>query len=406
MHRASARRTITIILISAGLVFTGNGLLQIVLPLRAELEAFTTNEIGVLGTAYFAGLTAGCLWGPSLIRDVGHVRAYAGTVAILTALIVAMPLFPLPLAWIGLRLFTGVCLAVNFMALESWLNDRATNANRGHVLSLYIIVTNVGWILGQLAVNLAELQDAALFLYATVTICLSAALVALTPTAEPDAVPEVRLDLQALFRLSPIGTVGCFLVGTAEGAFWSLGPLFGQKSGMSVLEVTLLMGAFVLGGTLAQWPIGRLSDRYDRRLVILPVSLAAVFTGLAIVLAADYGVGPALVIALLHGALMIPIYSLCIAHVNDNTPVERFVQVSGGLLLIYSVGASIGPLATAPLMQTFGAGALFFVISGLLGSFGLLIAYRLISIRARRRLHPAPYAPASRTTQAAYEMEP
>lgn len=406
MHRASARRTITIILLSAALVFAGNGLLQIVLPLRAELEAFTTSEIGVLGTAYFAGLTAGCLWGPLLIRDVGHVRAYAGTVAMLTALIVALPLFPLPFAWIGLRFLTGVCLAVNFMALESWLNDRATNANRGRVLSLYLIVTNVGWILGQLGVNLADLQDVALFLYATVAICLSAALVALTPTAEPDAVPEVRLDLPGLFRLSPIGTIGCVLVGTAEGAFWSLGPLFGRQSGMSVFEVTLLMGAFVLGGTLAQWPIGRLSDRYDRRLVILPVSLAAVFTGVAIILAADRSVGATLAVALLHGALMIPIYSLCLAHVNDNAPAERFVQVSGGLLLIYSFGASIGPLATAPLMERFGAGALFLVISGLLGSFGLLIVYRLISARARRRLYPAPYAPASRTTQAAYEMEP
>jgi MFS family permease len=398
-------RTVAIILLSAGLVFTGNGLLQTMLPMRAELEGFSTGMIGVLGTAYFAGFIAGCVLGPGLVKNVGHIRAFAGVVALLAALILVLPLWVHPHAWAGLRFLTGACLAVTVMALESWLNDQATNENRGRILSLYIIITNVGWIAGQLGVNLASLEGATLFILVTVAVCLSVAPVALTPTREPTPVPDARLDLRGQFALSPVGTIGCFLVGTAEGAFWSLGPLFGQQRGLGVFEVTLLMGAFVLGGTLSQWPVGRLSDNHDRRVVILPVALATVLSGLSIAVLDGLGTAPLLVLAMLHGALMIPIYSLCLAHVNDSTPPDRFVQVSGGLLLVYSAGATLGPLAAAPMMERHGAGGLFVFISAGLGLFGVVIAYRLISVRRQSYAYPGRYAPVPRTTQSIHELE-
>jgi len=403
--RSSAIRTIAVILLSAGLVFVGNGLLQTMLPMRAELEGFSTGMTGFLGTAYFLGFLAGCVLGPGLIKAVGHIRAFAGVVALLAALILILPVWVHPWAWAGLRALTGICLAITFLVIESWLNDQATNDNRGRLISLYIIVTNAGWIAGQLAVNLSDLLGMTLFILVTIAICVAVAPVALTPTREPTPVPDARLDLRGLFGLSMVGTIGCFLVGTAEGAFWSLGPVFGQQRGLAVFEVTLLMGAFVLGGTLSQWPIGQLSDNHDRRWVLLPVVSATVVTGLAIAAAGTLGFSATLVLAAAHGALMIPIYSICLAHVNDRAPAEKFVQVSGGLLLIYAAGAALGPMLAAPLMERAGPGGLFVFVSGVLGLFALLIGYRLVSAGRLARAYPGRYAPAPRTSQSIYEME-
>ena len=405
MIAGSPRRTIAIILISSGLVFAGSGLLQTMLPMRAELADFSTAMIGVLGTAYFAGFIGGCILGPRLIKNVGHIRAYSGVVALLAALCILFPIWIDPYFWAGIRFLNGVCLAITIMALESWLNDQASNETRGRILSLYIIISNSGWIAGQLGINLSNLLGTTLFILVTVAVCLSVAPVALTPTREPEPVPDARLDLKGLFGLSPVGVIGCFLVGTAEGAFWSLAPVFGQQRGLEVLDVTLLMGAFVLGGTLSQWPIGRVSDNNDRRIVILPVALATVISGLAIAALGNLTTVPTLALALVHGALMIPIYSLCIAHVNDSAPTDRFVQVSGGLLLVYSAGAALGPLAAAPLMEGFGPGGLFVFISGVLGTFGAVIVVRLFFARGLTRKYPGRYAPSPRTTQSVYELE-
>ncbi|MEM6678090.1 MAG: MFS transporter [Pseudomonadota bacterium] len=400
----SPERTIGVILFGSGLVCAGSGLLQTMLPMRSGLEGFSTSAIGLLGTAYFGGIVAGCILGPRLIAHIGHIRAHTGTVCILTALTLALPIYPEAWFWVALRFLSGVALAVVFMTIESWLNDLASNENRGRVLSLYVIVSNAGWILGQFGVNLAGLQDVLLILVPTLAVCLSAAVVSLTPTQEPTAVPAARLDLGGLFRLSTVATLGCFLIGAAEGAFWSLAPLFGQQSGLSTFETTLLMGAFVLGGTLSQWPLGRLSDRNDRRLVMLPAVMLAVLTGLALALMPDGGTLLALILALLHGALMLPIYPLCLAHVNDQTPAEQMVQVSGGLLLIYSSGAAAGPLVAAAWMEESGAPALFYLISILLALFSLVILYRLAAARLVRR-YDGQFSLAPRTTQAAYEIE-
>lgn len=405
MAARTSQRTVTVVLVGAGLLFAGNGLFQTMLPIRAGLEAFSTQLIGVIGAAYFAGFILGCLVGPGLIKAVGHIRAYAGVVALFAAVTLLFTIWVSPDGWILLRVLTGLCLAVVVMAVESWLNDQATNTNRGRILSLYIIVTNTGWIAGQLGVNLADLLAPTLFILTAIVICFSVAPIALTPTDEPDPVPGARLYLRRLIALSPVGTIGCLLVGATEGAFWALGPLFGQQRGLQVLDVTLLMGAFILGGTLSQWPIGRLSDDHDRRIIILPVALATCATGLFIAWLNTLDQAAMLILATTHGALMIPIYSLCIAHVNDSAPADQFVQVSGGLLLLYSIGATLGPLIAAPMMESYGPGALFVFISATLALFGTIIVVRLTLVRRPVRAFPVRYRPSPRTTQSIYELE-
>jgi len=229
--------------------------------------------------------------------------------------------------------------------------------------------------------------------------------VALTPTSEPTPIPSAKLDLGGLLTISPVGTIGCLLVGAVEGAFWTLGPVFGQVRGMSIFEVTLLMAAFVLGGTISQWPLGKLSDQYDRRLVILPVALATVGTGLLIAFMPLTSLWEMLSLACLHGALMVPLYALCLAHANDNIPTDKLVQTSSGLLLIYSLGAAGGPTIAAQIMEKTDAGGLFVFISLVLAIFAMFIIYRLAFGPAHDRLDRSPFAPLPKTSQSVFELE-
>ncbi len=401
----STSRTIVTILIGAALLLTGVGLFQTVLPIRAGLETFSATLVGFLGTTYFAGFIIGCLFGPGLVRIVGHIRAFSGVAALTAALTLVFPLWPGIILWLVLRLLSGICLAIGFMVLESWLNDQSNNDNRGRVLSIYIIVANVATMAGQLMANLADPAAQTLFALVTGLICLSLVPLALTPTAEPTPIPTARLELKGLLSISPAGTVGCFLVGAVEGAFWTLGPVFGQLRAMSVLEVTLLMAAFVFGGTISQWPLGRLTDKYDRRLVILPTALACVGTGFLIALWTPPSFGATLLLAGAHGALMVPLYALCLAHANDSIPTEKLVQTSSGLLLIYSVGAAIGPFVAAPAMQLAGAGGLFVFISLTLALFAAFIAARLVFGPTRAFTERGPFAPVPKTSQSVFELE-
>ncbi len=398
-------RTIVTILVGAVFVLAGVSLFQTVLPIRAGLETFSTKLVGFLGTAYFGGFVAGCLFGPWLVRTVGHIRAFAGVAALTAALTLIFPIWPNVYAWIGLRLLSGLTLSVVFMVMESWLNDQSDNDNRGRVLSAYIIVANVATMAGQLLVNAADPAAPTLFGLVTIMMCLAVVPLALTPTAEPKPIPTAKLELSGLLSISPAGTVGCFLVGAVEGAFWTLGPVFGQLRGMSVFEVTVIMAAFVLGGTLSQWPLGRWSDQVDRRYVLLPTATACVGTGLLIAFWSPSSFTGIFALATLHGALMVPLYALCLAHANDSIPTEKLVQTSGGLLLIYSIGAAIGPFAAAWVMDTIGEGGLFVFISAALALFALFIAFRLVFGPKRTQEERSPFAPLVKTSQSVFELE-
>ena len=316
--------------------------------------------------------------------SVGHVRAFAGLTAVLTVTFLAFPLYIDALFWGAMRIVSGICLAVLYIVVESWLNESSSNANRGRILSIYIIVTNIVTMAGQLLVNSSDTQEPTLFIVVAILICLSIVPLSLTPTLTPTPIPSARLNLGNLYIASPVGVIGCLLAGVVEGAFWSLGPVFAQGRGMATTDITILMAAFVLGGTLSQWPLGWISDKIDRRIVIAVLSFGTVITGLII----GFDVVPSgpvtFVVAAIHGALMIPIYALCISHTNDYVPNSRMVETSGGLLLCYSAGATTGPLSASLFMAGGRTGGLFVFIGLILFSLGLFVVYRL-SVDTRRR---------------------
>jgi MFS family permease len=310
-----------------------------------------------------------------------------------------------PIAWCALRGFTGLCFAVLYMVVESWLNEQSSNENRGQVLSVYIIITNMVTMAGQLMVNLYDPAGPLLFSLVAILVCLSLVPLSLTQTAQPAPVPVARVRIGQLFGLSPSGVAGCLVIGSIEGAFWTLGPVFAQGRGLEVAEVTIFMSAFVLGGTISQWPLGRLSDRIDRRKVIVGCCLGTVCTGLALAFL-DLGDGAAtFAIAVLHGAFMVPLYALCLAHANDYAPTEALVETSSSLLLVYAVGAILGPLAVAPLMDAFGLGSLFLFMAVVLGALALFALIRMTVRPIAAEEDRVEFVPMPKTTPSVYSLE-
>lgn len=403
-HRSSELAIVTILL-CAGLLFAGNGLFQTLLPIRAGQEGYTAAMIGVMGTAYFGGFTIGCFVGPKLISTVGHVRVFAGLTALLTATFLAFPLYVDAWFWGALRVVSGICIAVIYIVVESWLNDASSNANRGRVLSIYIIVTNIVTMIGQLLVNASDTAGSALFLVVAILICLAIVPISLTPTPAPTPIPSARLDLRKLYTISPVGVVGCLASGAAEGAFWSLGPVFAQGRDMITSEIALLMAAFVLGGTLSQWPLGWISDKIDRRIVISVVSCGTVISGLAIGFDATASGVPMLALAVAHGALMIPIYALCISHANDCVPNAQMVETSSGLILAFSIGATIGPAAASLFMSGEREGGLFLFIGLVLLLLGLFAIYRLGVDKRKRIKAKVHFAATSAASPSVFPLE-
>lgn len=370
------------LLLSAAMLLMGNGLQQTLIPVRAGLEFFSTFGVGLLGSAYFVGFAVGCITGPELIRRVGHIRAYVAMTALASAVPLAHTLSVMPASWTSLRLVSGFCLAVLFLVIESWLNERATNETRGRILSIYLITTLLVITLGQMSVTLFDPAGFELFAISSILVSLAAVPIALTSAATPAEIVKVRFRLGVILRGSPVGAVGCFAIGMANGAFWALGPVFAAAIGLKVAGIALLMSAAVLGGALSQWPLGRFSDRVDRRIVIAGVSALAVL--FAVLLArTDSSTGDrVLIMAACFGAATFPLYTLCAAHANDAAAPDEFVEFSSGLLLLWSAGAAIGPLVASPFMRELGPGGLY-VFTAVVHAALLVFVLLRLQVRAR-----------------------
>jgi MFS family permease len=344
------------LLTGVGLLLMGNGLQGTLVPVRAEMEAFSTLEIGVLGSLYYVGFVAGCLWSPRLVRRVGHIRAFAALVAVASIVPLVHAVLVHPFAWWALRALTGACFAGLYLVIESWLNGRCTNETRGAVLSVYTTVNFAVITAGQLMLMLADPADYPLFGLASILVSLAAVPVALTTSEAPPSPREVRLRPLRLYRLSPVGFVGCVAVGLANGSLWALGPVFALASGQAVAGVALFMSITVVAGALSQFPFGRVSDRTDRRKVIVFVCALAAVAGLLLAYASRNLTAAVLPFAFLFGAVALPLYALAVAHANDVMRADEFVEASSGLLLANGAGAALGPVIASLFMMAAGAG--------------------------------------------------
>ncbi len=347
------------LLLSTAMLLTGTGLHALLLPLSGAAAGFSTAEIGLIGTGWAIGFILGCLAAPIIVRRVGHTRAFACSAACAAIIILLNGLIVMPIAWIVLRIGSGFFVAGAFMILESWLNERSTNESRGTIFAIYLMLSYFGITVGQLGVGLGNPQTTALFMAGAILYCLAVLPTALSTAAQPQPLTRVQLDLKRLFANSPVASVTVLLVGVINGAFGTLGAVWGIGIGLGTPAIALMMAITVVCGALTQIPAGRVSDKVDRRYVIIAAALGAALAGLVIFILKPVSPNAVLPLIAVYGALAYPLYGLAVAHANDYADASEFVIVSGGLLLLYGVGTMIGPLAASAAMTALGPEALF-----------------------------------------------
>ncbi len=379
---AAVLRPVTALLIGVALLLTGHGLLLTAVPLRAVVEQFSSIEIGLLGSAYYVGFIAGCLLTPFLILRAGHIRSFAALIAIAAASALLLPLMIGFGPWFAFRVLTGISLAGLFMVIESWLNDNASNKTRGLVFSSYIAINFSAIAVGQLIVAGGDPSTFNLFVIAALFIGLATIPVVMTRSAQPAPIALVRFRPLALYRLSPVGVVGVTLIGMATGAFWTLSALFGVEKGLEPDQAALFVGIAVLGGVIAQWPVGHLSDRFDRRRVLVALLLTSAVLGVLIGVL-PLGSTAILVLAFPLGSALHSCYAIAAAHAFDFAERSAYVETSAGLLFANGVGSMIGPIAASALMGAIGASGLF-VFAGVAQL--LLVAFILYRLTRRPAL--------------------
>lgn len=345
------------LLISEALLVTGYGLQLMLLPIRGGIEGFSAVDVGLLGSSYYLGFVIGCLLTPVLLSRVGHTRTFAALISITAAVAVCYPMLVQPQFWALLRLVTGICLAGLYLIIESWINDRATSSTRGTMISIYVAINYIATAAGQMMVTLHDASSFLLFSVASIIISVAVVPLVLSRSPEPHPPSLVRVRPLRLFRLSPAGTVSIFLIGLSNGALWTLGPVFALAKTGDLTSAAQFMSVVVVGGALAQWPWGKISDHLDRRHVLMAITLAAALASVAAALLPQLG-GPWLIFALLFGATVLPSYAVASAHVFDVADRSEYVQVSAGLLLLFGVGSTIGPILASVGMEWFGPAAM------------------------------------------------
>ena len=275
------------LLLGIALLMLGHGLQGTLLGVRANLEQFSATAIGLVMSGYYAGLLVGSLRVPVLVARVGHVRVFAALLSLGSTTILIQAMFVDPVTWFLMRLLTGYCFAGAFIVAESWLNGSASNEKRGQLLSLYMVVQMGFMAAGQFLLNLADPKGFDLFILVSVLISIAAVPMLLTAVAAPTVSAPRKIGLLGLYRLSPLGVVGIAAVGMANGGLYAMGPVFGNEEGLSVAAISVFMASVILGGVVLQVPIGRLSDRVDRRWVIAAVAMLTSMVALPPVLIKD-----------------------------------------------------------------------------------------------------------------------
>ncbi|MEH6830016.1 MAG: MFS transporter [Sulfitobacter sp.] len=392
--------------LGVALLLLGSGLLGTLLGVRAGVEGFTTATVGIIMSAYFLGYLAGSRIGPMFIHRVGHIRTYAALAAIAAAAAGLHAIFVSPFTWIVLRALTGVCLAGLYIVMESWINASATNRNRGHLLSIYMIVNLGGLALGQQLLNLFEPAGFQLFMLSSLLISLSLVPFALTNRTAPKVPASARLGMRALLHISPLGIIGCFAVGMSNGAFWGMAPVFAQAVGLSVADIAIFMSVVILGGIAGQWPIGRLSDRLDRRLVIAVTCILCATLSGAIFVWSRQSELVLFCLGFLFGGFALTLYSLCVAHTDDHMDQTDLVDASGALLGAFGLGAILGPAVSSLVMTAIGPEGLFLYIAVVTVCLGGFALYRILTHEPTPTKQKNKFVAVPETTPIVHELDP
>jgi MFS family permease len=413
--------SVTALIVSLTLLLTGNSLQFVILGLRSEAEGFSVTIVGAMTAAYYIGYGLGSLQAANVVERVGHIRTFAAMSSIVSVTVLAHGLWADPVAWIALRFLTGLAFAGLATCAESWLNARASRAVRGRVLSIASICAISGYAVGPLFGAIGAVDG--LFLFVVASILMSVALVPVTltrfsaPMVSGDGAGFERYSVIRLFQETPLGFVGCLGTGVVQGAFLGLGAVFAGRAGLSDAGASIFVTAALAAGALAQYPLGWLSDRLDRRRVL---ALSATVLGLggllvAGLLQASAGLPVLALAAAVAGIGAMPLYPIVIAYVNDRLPESSIVPAAATLILTFSVGSAVAAPAASLAMEAFGPGGLYGFLGLALLGLGLFAVVRMF---AREAPEPSaegvlavsgPFVPVDETieeTQLSLDLEP
>ncbi len=364
------------LLLGVMLLMVGNGVQGSLLGIRGASEGFSTFQLSMVMSAYFLGFLAGAHMAAPMIRRVGHVRVFSAMGSVISAVIILYPMLIEWPAWALMRVLIGFCFSVVYITAESWLNNTASNETRGQTLSAYMIVQMLGIIAAQGLLGMGDPSGYTLFIFPSILVSLSFLPLLLATVPAPTFERTKAMSFAALFAISPLGCAGMLLTGGVFAAMFGMASVYGAMMGMSVGQIAAFVAAMYVGGLVLQYPIGWASDRLDRRVMILWMSLA----GAGVMALAGLLVLPftlELLVAAALGGIINPLYSLLISHTNDYLTKEEMPAASAGLIFLNGFGAIFGPLLAGWVMGALGPKGYFLVIGGFFAALGGYAAWRM-----------------------------
>jgi MFS family permease len=378
-------RSIWPLLAAILLMSIGNGLQGSLVGIQAAVANFSSTTTGIIASGFSLGLFLSAIMTPKVVRAVGHIRVFAAYASVLSTAVLLIPVYVDPVWWFLMRLLIGFCAAGLAIVIETWLNEGSSNEDRGTILSLYMLLYYAGAGLGSLALLINDPSGFVRFIVVSAVMSLSLVPIALTKVNAPVLGEPMRISLRDIFAASPLAVVAAIANGLGQSAFFNLGAVYGVMNGMSLPYVSLMMAIAPLAVLLSQMPVGWLSDRYDRRVMIAFLSIAT--SGIAAITMFVPSTMPITVIGLVavFGGISMPLYSLAIAHANDHLNKDQMLAAGSKLVLLYGVGAIAGPSVAGGFMQMFGAaGFMMFMLA----TYGLLAIYAVYRMTQSKALLP------------------
>lgn len=372
----TAFRSLLSLLSSYGLLLIANGLFNTIVAIRTKTENFPDTTIGLVLAGYFVGLLLSAFYAARVVASIGHIRAFAIFASVASAVALGHLLWVNPALWGGFRLISGFCMGGMIVVTEGWLNERANNKNRGRIMSVYMITTYACAGSAQLMMMWGSPGGFKLFVFVSILYSLSLIPILMTQSQAPALPQPDRPNIRRLYHTSPVGMAGSFVVGYIHGVFYSLAPVFAYSLGLSMQQTAIFIATAIMSGMLLQFPLGKLSDRIDRRWVMV---FSSVLTALACyLLFINSGKNPTTLYlsGIFYGSVAFSINPICVAHVNDLTPNNERMQTSGGLLTFYGIGAIIGPILAGFIMQK-GSHYIFMMSGIVILTFAVYTTLRL-----------------------------
>ena len=388
------------------LISLGHGLQGTLIGVRSVIEEFTFISAGLIIAGYYIGYLSGALTIPIFLQRVGHIRVFAALASLASIAILLHSVFLHPYSWFFIRIITGISLSGIYVIMESWLNNKATNETRGKLLSIYMIITFVFVGLGQFLLNLSDPAKVDLFILVSILLSFSLLPILLSNTEQPTISDTKYFTLKEFYILSPLGFVSALKIGLAHSALFGFGAVYVSSKGFTLFEISVFMVSISSFGALAQWPIGYISDKIDRRIILIAITFMAAGLSIFIVISSYLSFILFIILSGIFSAMSLPMFSVAVAHVNDFLESNEIISASSTFNILIGVGSILGPILVSSSMTLVGPNGFFiylFLVHGTLGLFGL---YRMAR-RVKPRDLESQYIPLPRNISAAgMEMNP